>query len=194
VGVRGNGTIITDTRQIGAFEELQTDGAFDVTWSPGAPAFSVTTDENLMREIRARVEGNTLTIDWNQPLKGTRGIKVAISSPSLRRATLNGAVRLKTSNLNGKEFYVEANGATRIGLQGTVNALSAEMNGASRLDAQSLITRATEVSISGAGRADVHASEVLKVDISGAAKVRYAGEPKTVDKQISGAGSVKRIE
>jgi hypothetical protein len=193
-GERGNGTIITDTREISAFTEIEADGAFDITWTTGEPAFSVTTDENLVEHIRTRVEGDALTLSWAKPLKGTRGIKVRIASSSLRRVTLNGAVRLKTSNLAGAEFYLEANGATRVGLEGTVNALSAEMNGASRLDAQKLVTRATELAINGAGRAEVHATEVLKVDISGAGKVVYGGEPKTIDKQISGAGSVKRLD
>ncbi|MEP6956085.1 MAG: head GIN domain-containing protein [Chthoniobacterales bacterium] len=192
VGVKGNGRIKTETRQIPAFTSVEVDGAYQVNWTSGAPSFSVTTDENLFEHIQARSSGDNLKIDWDQPLRGTHGIKINISSPFLTRTTLNGAVRFSGANFSGPELYLEANGASRVTLAGKVNALSAEMNGASRLDAESLVTRAMELSISGAGRADVNVTEVLKVEISGAGKVTYRGNPKTVDRQISGAGSVKK--
>jgi hypothetical protein len=190
VGVQGNGRITTDARQIANFTRIETDGAFEVTWTPGAPAASVTTDENLIDLVRTRVSGDTLRIEWMKPLRGTRGIKINIASSTLDHAQLNGAVRLAASSLAGPEFYLEANGASRIALNGSVKALQAEMNGASRLDAESLVTRAMDLSISGAGRADVNVTDVLKVDISGAGRVTYSGNP-TVKKSISGAGSVK---
>jgi hypothetical protein len=65
------------------------------------------------------------------------------------------------------------------------------MSGASKLDAESLQVKTAELSISGAGKAEVSPSEVLKVAISGAGKVTYIGNP-TVEKHISGAGSIRR--
>jgi putative autotransporter adhesin-like protein len=191
VGIRGNGDIKTDTRSITDFSKLEADGAFEVNWTAGPAALSITTDENLLEYMRTRVSGDRLRIEWEKPLKGTRGIKVNIASPRLAAVTLNGAVRFVGANLSGPEFYLEANGATKVTLGGTLNAVSADMNGASRLDADRLITRAMELSISGAGRAEVHVTEALKVDISGAGKVIYSGNPKRVDKNITGAGSIK---
>ncbi len=193
VGVSGNGHITTETRQIGNFTKLEADGAFTINWTSGPPKLTITTDSNLLEYIRTDFSGDKLHIEWIKPLKGTRGIKVDVASGVLSGAQLNGAVRLVASNLSGPEFYLEANGASRVALNGNVNAMSGEMNGASRLDADSLTTRAIELSISGAGRADVNASEVLKVSISGAGKVTYTGDPK-VSQEISGAGSVKKRE
>lgn len=191
VGIHGNGHITSDTRPVTNFTKLEADGAFTVNWSPGAPALKITTDSNLMEYIRTNVNGDKLHIEWIKPLKGTHGIKIEIASSALTGAQLNGAVRFVGSNLSGSEFYLEANGATRVALNGKVNAMSGEMNGASRLDAESLETRAMELSISGAGRADVNASDALKVAISGAGKVTYSGDP-TVSKEISGAGKVSK--
>jgi hypothetical protein len=191
VGVRGNGHVTTDTRPVTNFTKLEADGAFTVNWSPGAPALKITTDSNLMEYVRTVQDGDKLHIEWLKPLKGTHGIKIEIASSGLTAAQLNGAVRFVGSNLAGSEYYLEANGATRVALNGKVNAMSGEMNGASRLDAESLETRAMELSISGAGRADVNASDALKVAISGAGKVTYSGDP-TVSKEISGAGKVSK--
>ena len=191
VGVKGNGKITTDSRPIPNFSRLEADGAFTINWTTGPAKLSVTTDSNLLEYIRTNISDDKLHIEWIKPLKGTRGIKIDVASASLSRVTLNGAVRFVASNLSGPEFYLDANGASRVALNGNVNAMSGEMNGASRLDAESLVTRAMELSISGAGRADVSATEALKVEISGAGKVTYSGNP-TISKEISGAGSVKR--
>lgn len=190
VGVHGNGHVTTESRTIPNFTKVEADGAFTINWVPGPSSLKITTDSNLFEYIRTDVSDDRLHLEWIKPLRGTHGIKVEITSPALARVTLNGAVRLSATNLSGPEFYLDANGATKAVLTGTVNAMSAEMNGASRLDADSLVTRAMELSISGAGRAEVNATEVLKVSISGAGKVIYSGNP-TVSKEISGAGSVK---
>ncbi|MFL6596312.1 MAG: GIN domain-containing protein, partial [Chthoniobacterales bacterium] len=129
--------------------------------------------------------------EWVKPLQGTHGITVNVSGAALSHVTLNGAVKLNAANLAGTEFYLDGNGATRATLTGKVNAMSSDLNGASRLDAEELTTRAMELSIAGAGRADVNVTDALKVDISGAGKVTYSGNP-TVSKQISGAGSVSK--
>jgi hypothetical protein len=65
------------------------------------------------------------------------------------------------------------------------------MAGASKLEAGSLQAETVAISISGAGKAEVAASKILKVSISGAGKVTYTGNP-TVEKRISGAGSVRQ--
>ena len=192
VGVNGNGNIKTETRPIEAFTKVQADGAFEITWAAApAGALSITTDENLMEYMRTTLSGETLKVEWIKPLKGTRGIKVNIASPTLSDVNLNGAVRLVASGFSGPELVIEANGATRIALEGNVNAMAADLNGASRLDAESLEARAIELSISGAGKAEVNATQVLKVTVSGAGKVTYLGNPQ-VTKEINGAGSVKR--
>jgi hypothetical protein len=72
-----------------------------------------------------------------------------------------------------------------------VDELMATMSGASKLVADDLQVRTAQLSISGAGKADVSASESLKVAISGAGKVTYSGNP-AIEKDISGAGSVRK--
>lgn len=191
VGVHGNGHVTTENRPVPNFTKVEADGAFTINWAPGPASLKITTDSNLLEYIRTDVSGERLRLEWIKPLKGTRGIKVEIATPSLTRVTLNGAVKLTASNLSGTEFYLDANGATKATLTGNVNAMSGELNGASNLEAESLITRAMELSISGAGKAKVNATDVLKVSISGAGKVIYSGNP-TVSKEINGAGSIRK--
>lgn len=191
VGEKGNGNVVTQNRTVEPFTTIEADGAFTMTWSPGSPSFSVTTDENLMEYIRTRVEDGRLRVDWVKPLKGTRGIKVNVTSEKLTGAQLNGALKFEGKGLGGPELFLEANGATRMNLEGNVDSLTASMNGASKLEASALQTRVSELAINGAGRADVNATEALRVAVSGAGKVTYSGDPQ-VQQEINGAGSVRR--
>src|SRR5438477_4431535 len=190
-GIRGNGDIITENRRVEEFSSVEAEGAFDIEWTPGPPNCTIRTDENLLRHVETTMNGRKLQLEWHGQLHPTHGMKVKISSASMTGARLTGAVRLAATRLSGKGLYLEGTGATRVTVDGAVNELIATMSGASKLDAESLQVKTVELSISGAGRAEVSASETLKVAISGAGKVTYSGNP-SVEKHISGAGSIRK--
>jgi hypothetical protein len=48
-----------------------------------------------------------------------------------------------------------------------------------------------EISVTGAGKADVYASNLLRAAITGAGNVSYHGNPKSVEKKIAGAGKIE---
>ena len=190
-GIRGNGHIVSEDRQVQEFSSVEAEGAFDIEWTPGPPSCTIRTDENLLRHVETSMNGRKLQLEWRGQLHPTHGMKVRISSASITGARLTGAVRLSATKLSGKGFYLEGTGATRVTADGAVNELLATMSGASRLDAESLQVKVAELSISGAGKAEVSASEILKVAISGAGKVTYSGNP-SVEKHISGAGTIRK--
>ncbi|HEY2140177.1 MAG TPA: DUF2807 domain-containing protein [Chthoniobacterales bacterium] len=190
-GIRGNGHIVTENRSVQEFSSVEAEGAFDIEWVPGPASCTIRTDENLLRHVETSMNGKKLRLEWHGQLRPTHGMKVMLSSSVLSGARLTGAVRLAATRLAGSGFYLEGTGATRVTVDGSVNELMATMSGASRLDAESLQVRTAELSISGAGKAEVSASEVLKVAISGAGKVTYTGNP-AVEKHISGAGSIRK--
>jgi len=190
-GIRGNGHIVSEDRKVQEFTSVEAEGAFDIEWTPGPPSCTIRTDENLLRHVETSMNGKKLQLEWHGQLHPTHGMKVRISSASMTGARLTGAVRLSATRLSGKGFYLEGTGATRVTADGSVNELLATMSGASKLDAESLQVKVAELSISGAGKAEVSASEILKVAISGAGKVTYSGNP-TVERYISGAGSIRK--
>ena len=191
VGIRGNGHIITDQRTISAFTEIEADGAFEIEWRSGLPALSITTDENLLQYIDNQNIDNRLRLHSARNLWPTRSIKVVVSSPIRSSAKLTGATRLTANQLSGAKFAIESTGAANVTLDGNVDALLADMTGASKLKAQSLQTKTAEISTTGAANADVAVSDTLKVSITGAGKVTYSGNPPTIEKHITGAGSIR---
>jgi Putative auto-transporter adhesin, head GIN domain len=189
-GVRGNGHMKTEERPVGAFANIDAGGAIEIEWQKGSPALRVTTDENLLPYIENNVSDDTLHLRTRDHVWPTHGIKVVISSPTRIGAKIRGAVKLTAKQLSGQTFALESKGASEVFLDGTIERLLADMTGASQLAADGLQTKTAEISTTGAGDAEVAVTDTLKVIITGAGKVSYTGNPATIDKRITGAGSI----
>ena len=190
-GIRGNGRIKTEERPIATFANVDASGAFEIEWQNGAPAVRVTTDENLLPYIENNVSEDTLHLRSREHLWPTHGIKVVISSPMRAGGKIRGAVKLTVKQLSGPIFALEAKGASEVSLDGSVDRLLVDMTGASQLAAAGLQAKTAEISTTGAGDAEVAVTDTLKVVITGAGKVTYSGNPPTIKKQITGAGSIR---
>ena len=193
-GIQGNGRITTDQRTVTAFSEIEAEGAFEIEWRSGAPALSITTDENLLPYIESRNIHNGLRLHSRDRIRPTHGVKIVVSSPTRSAAKLTGATRLTASQLSGAKFAVESTGASRVTLDGSIDELLADMTGASDLKAKSLQTKTAQISTTGAADADISVSDTLKVSITGAGKVNYSGNPPTIEKHVTGAGSIRHKE
>jgi hypothetical protein len=191
VGIRGNGDIKTDERPVSAFANIDVKGAFTIEWQSGGPSLRITTDENLLPYINSNVSGDTLQLRTRELIRPTKGVKVVISSPTRTGARISGAVKLDAKQLSGSRFALESRGASRVSLEGNIGELLVDMTGASELTANALQTKTAEISTTGAGDAEIAVAETLKVAITGAGEVKYSGNPATIEKHISGAGSVR---
>jgi hypothetical protein len=191
-GVRGNGQIKTEERPITAFANMDASGAFEIEWQSGSPSLRITTDENLLRYIENEISGDTLRLRTRDHVWPTHGIKVVISSPTRTGGKMRGAVKLTVKQLRGPTFALESKGAAEVVLDGSIDRLLVDMTGASQLAADGLQAKTAEISTTGAGDADVSVTDTLKVVITGAGKVTYSGNPPTIEKQITGAGSIRR--
>lgn len=190
-GVRGNGRIKTEERSVAGFANLDAGGAFEIEWQNGSPALRITTDENLLPYIENDVSDDTLHLRTREHVWPTHGIKVVISSPARAGSRIRGAVKLTAKQLSGPTFALESKGASEVTLDGSVDRLLADMTGASQLSAGGLQAKTAEISTTGAGDAEVAVTDTLKVVITGAGKVTYSGNPPTIKKQITGAGSIR---
>jgi hypothetical protein len=192
VGIQGNGHIKTDERSISAFANIDVRGAFTIEWQSGAPNLRITTDENLFPYIDSNVSEDTLHLRTREQIRPTHGIRVVISSPTRAGARISGAVKLAAKQLSGPRFAFESRGASQVSLDGNIDELLADMTGTSELAASALQTKTAEISTTGAGNAEIAVSETLKVAITGAGKIQYSGNPATIEKHITGAGSIRR--
>jgi hypothetical protein len=193
-GMRGNGHMVSEKRKVDSFINIETGGAFRVEWQSGAPSASITVDENLMQYVEMEVRDRVLHVRTTRSVRPTHSIKLALTSNALEGASFSGASRLNAHQLSGTKFYLETTGASNVVLDGTVDELVANLTGASKLRAESLQTKTAELSVTGAGDARVAVSDTLKVSITGAGKVEYIGNPAHIEREITGAGSIRKRE
>jgi hypothetical protein len=191
-GIKGNGHITTDQRPISEFTEINASGGLRIEWHSGPPGLSVTTDENLLPYIENTMSDKTIRLRSRERLRPTHGIKISVSSSSLSGADLHGAVDLIANQVTWPKFYLQSRGASDVTVDGNVDQLLADMTGASDLRAKSLQAKTVEISTTGATSATITAAETLRVSITGAGDVTYFGNPKTVEKHVTGAGSIRR--
>ncbi len=192
--IRGNGQIKTEQRQVGEFTRVDASGFLQLEWHQGAPSFTLTTDGNLLSHITASMEGDRLTIGLEGAIAPSDGVKLVITSASLGGAELSGALDFTAGPVTVPKFILQTSGAAKVTLTGKVKSLLAELTGASKLEAEGLSAEDVELSVTGAGKADVMATNLLHASITGAGEVAYSGNPKTVEKKIMGAGSIKPRE
>jgi hypothetical protein len=215
--VRGNGTIKTENRTVGSFTGVDVGGNIDLYIKQDSTrSIRIEADENLMQYIEVRMEGDELVIQPKDGynLSGSKQIKVYVSSPVFKRLEASGACDIIGENkiIAAEDFYIdlsgscdiklelktpkvsaESSGAGSISLKGETKDFSVDGSGSTDINCFELMAENTSVELSGAGDAQVYASVKLDVQVSGAADGRYKGNA-AVTKDISGAGSVKKID
>jgi len=210
-GVKGDGNVVKEKRDVSGFTELEVSGAFEVYITQGSTeGLVVEADQNLMELIVTEVRGDKLLIYTEKGIRDAEEMSIYLDYVNLEEIDVSGAVEIKTENrmkvdnleigASGAaelEMSIEAetidgdfSGASEIEFSGYADELRMDLSGASDLDAKELETKVTKLDISGAGSASVFATEELHVDASGASSVRYKGNPK-VYQDTSGASSVK---
>lgn len=160
------------------------------------------------------VNNNTLTFDlaeYNDAIP----VNIIVYTNSLQELKLEGNAKIKMGNdsiFKTASFSIYADGATKSDLNLDVEKLKAEINGASKL---TLDGKATEGKIEVTGASKVNAigmafenldaeangaSKIaatvknnLKAEASGVSRIEFAGNPKNVDKNVSGASKIEKV-
>ena len=211
-GIKGSGNVISEERNVGSFNriELHGKGIIHLSQGPEQP-IKIEAEDNILEILESNVKSGTLIIKPSRNLGRTKDIHVYATTPEIEGVGVYGAATLKADGkLKGKKLHLDVAGAGKLNadlefeevhtdisgageahLSGSAGSHYFTVSGAGELHGYDFQTNMTEVNISGAGSAYVHASEELNSSISGAGKVRYKGSPATVDKYVSGAGSIK---
>ena len=190
-GIHGDGAITTEDRPISEISKLVVTGGYEIEWSSGKPALTISTDKNLLPLVETVTSGNTLQIDSKGELLPTKSIKIILSSATLADVQLTGGISFKASRISGHDLSLKSTGASQISVDGSVTNLEANLTGASQLNAKSLQTQDATISLNGAWEAEVTVTESLKASVSGAGSLTYSGNPKSVEKNISGVGIIQ---
>ncbi len=216
--VHGNGNVKSTEHTVSAFKNVEVSGAIDLFVAQGeTKPVKIETDENLLQYIEVVQEGDLIKVKSKEGynLRPTNKIRVYVTSPVYNDIDVSGASNITgqtkivnkermsldvsgagdiNMDLDAPEVKAEVSGAGSVNLKGQTKTFELSLTGAAKAHCYELMSENTKVDISGAGEADVFASVKLDADVSGAGNVTYKGGTTNVTQQVSGAGSVKKVD
>ncbi len=89
-------------------------------------------------------------------------------------------------------LQLQASGASKIKIDGEAKTLETNSSGASGIDAENLVADNAKAEASGASSVTVNAVNNVEAIASGASTVTYAGNPKNITQNSSGASTIKK--
>lgn len=192
-GPRGSGVMKTEKRDVPVFNAVDVSGAFNVEIvCQKDRSLEIEGDDNLLALVETSVKNGTLYINNKSNYSSSKGIHVRITTPDVNGISSSGASKVTVTNVKNDAMNLDDSGAGQITLNGETKSLKAEMSGAGQLDAKELHAAKVSISSSGAGHAEVYATDQLDAEASGAASINYYGNPKVVNPSVSGAASVNK--
>jgi len=216
--VGGSGNVVIETRLVSGFKQLDVSGIGEVTVTQGdVESLEVEAEDNIMPYIETEVRGDTLVLglrsSTQQPCpKPTKPVKFQLQVREVVGLSVSGSASVASPSLSVPELSIDISGAASVDVQhirterlrsaisgcgsvslaGEADTQELKISGAGSLAARDLVSRVCHVEVSGTGSAVVHASETLKLDVSGVASVSYAGDP-SVTKRVDGMASIERV-
>lgn len=195
------------------FTDVKVSSSFVVSIEQGdAYSMEISGPAELFEGIEVAQDGQEVEIGYEKKRKnfGTNLLKVKIIMPELESLDLSGAIKANINGFKNESLQIDISGASSCDLNAEINNLKVDISGAGNLNlegkgdlmvinlsgASNVKAKAYEVkrlnlNMSGAGAAQVYASEQLDVEVSGVGSVKYAGNPKVLNKKLSGMATIQ---
>jgi len=195
----GNKNVVTQEREVLAFKGIDAGGSLDVFLMKGESFLvKVETDENFQDKVTTEVNNDILKMK-SKGIKNPTKLNAYITLPELIYLKAGGATNVTGESLfETDEMEIIVSGATSVKmdidveylesatsgaadltLSGKAGVHKVSVSGAGSLKAKSLVSEKATYTVSGAGDAFLNITGELEGTTSGAADVRYIGDPKT---------------
>jgi len=204
----------TRIRTLPEFNTLNLNGNFEVTVNANnSQKVEIIANDDVLPFVTTEVKNKQLNISTSKDLGKSTIIELKISMKYLKEINASGITEIVVNNINSKKLTINVSGASDLVTSGTadkfvVNVSGAadlkangstdkfiiNVSGASEVLAKNLRSKTVKVNISGAAEVTVNALDKLDVDISGVGEIKYTGSPQKITKDISGFGTVSKLE
>ena len=189
--VVGNGQIVTESRTVGNFTQIEARGASDVVVRVGpAPSLAITADSNIIPQLTSEIRGNKLVLESRGSYRTRNTPRIVVTVPSLESAALSGSGNVTVEGIGGSSVALAVHGSGNMTAAGRAGELAVAINGSGNADARGVAAGSATVAISGSGNATVATSGPLSGAISGSGNIRHVGQPSAVSVVRNGSGSV----
>lgn len=190
-GIEGSGVVVTESFDLGGFDEIRVSSAFEVDVEVG-PEVSVVVraDDNLIEHLEVEVDDDRLRLGLDESLRnGT--LEATVTLPSLRGVDISGASEVTIIGIDAADLDVEISGASEVTASGQAAALRLDASGASDVRFETLVVDTARVDISGASDIDLSNASMVRGDLSGASDLTVS-EDADASVDTSGASTLNR--
>lgn len=191
--VTGNGNVTSQARQVSVFENMQVTGNFQVIVNNDTKAnLAVVADTNIAPYIVTNVKEGKLMIAARNgyTLNPSQPIQIRVGMNNLKRLSAEGNSTIDVRSIRGDSFDMSILGNTKVILAGTTDQSTINMMGLTQLDAQNLLTKEMNLTVTGDSAASVYARNKLQVKITGNGQVIYYGKPPVINQAVYGKGKL----
>ena len=211
--VVGSNNIITQEKQLSAYDRIEVLGSYDVIFTDGEVGkIKIKAPDNILPLIQTEVSDGLLRIDTGKnryKVKEPIIIYVPVDS-RLKQVDIKGSAdiysekNLETKTLNVgiygsgdarlavdvSSLALEVVGAGDIRVSGRAKDLSIDISGSGDVEVPNLKAEKAAISISGAGDVSAYVTEDVDISIAGSGDVIIKGNPKKIKQKINGSGRV----
>jgi hypothetical protein len=188
--IEGSGRAAEERRELAAFDAVEVEAGLEADITPGAQEVIVQGDDNIVPYVRTTVEGAVLHVVPEHDFDPVVPLRITVSVPDLRRASLRAGGRVTLSDIEAAELElsVEAGGDLRAG--GRVERLRADLSAGGTLDAAGLPADRVTIHGDAGGLLIVHAREEVTGSVVSGAEARVLGAPPVRDVRTDSGGEV----
>jgi hypothetical protein len=194
--LRGSGAVVTETRQLAPFHNIQIDGTTEseVVFSTESKV-EITGYQNLVNEYLSEVNNLSLKFRFRN-LQNIRNnnLRVKIYTPNLRSVSLSGDLGMVIGEgFKANSFYANLSGITRLEWNGgEYKETYYDVSGNAKLYARLLKANSVVIEASGNTKAEATALEQLDATASGTSEIAYWGRPPIINIHLTGRAKVER--
>jgi hypothetical protein len=215
--IKGNGKVVTETRNTGDYDAIKVGGSFDVNLVSGKEGkITIKGEENLLSSIKIEVEDNSLKIyvDKTVNIRTSSGHKIEITVPfeKISSVSLAGSGDIQTKdiikndkfeaklagsgnfnlNVDSNDFELNVSGSGDVSLKGSADNFTTKLSGSGNVNASNLKSKNVTVNVSGSGNSIVNCEGNLTARVSGSGYIKYTGNPDKRDVKVSGSGNISK--
>ena len=211
--VVGSNNIITQEKQLSAYDRIEVLGSYDVIFTDGEVGkIKINAPDNILPLIQTEVSDGLLRIGTGKgryKVKEPIIIYVPVDS-RLKQVDIKGSADIYTEkNLETKTLNVgiygsgdarlavdvfslalEVVGAGDIRVSGRAKDLSIDISGSGDVEVPNLKAEKAVININGSGDVSAYVTENVDISIAGSGDVTIKGNPKKVKRIINGSGRV----
>lgn len=208
---RGNGPVIKKEIFLSAITAINASTSGDVIIKQGpVQKVEIEAQSNIIDEVSRNVVNGKWNIGFDHCVSLRKGMTVYITVPQLNEIKSTGSGDLQSASffnfqdldldvtgsgdvsldMHVDDLTVTQTGSGDVVLSGEADTQLIQVTGSGDYKAFNLISKNTEVTLTGSGDGRVYASTSLRVSISGSGDLEYKGSPTIYSYKSTGSGKL----